>query len=573
MTEKMIKFLKITLIVVLALSLSLLLAACGEPEKGDKGDKGGDGKSAYELYKEHFGYGGSEEQWLKDLVEGNLTATKTYTLSFDSNGGSDVRDIYAGENTSVYLPVPTKDGMVFGGWYADGVKAQSPFTVTADMEFTAEWKEMNPDEQYDYYAVKYGFDEESRVIPMTFVGVTEMFQTSGNYLLYVDSEDSGAISRFNILNGLAEEWNVMIHHFNPDLSGGYAADDTEVQNTNMLDTHIDGEIKALQDYFAQVAGKAITDIPDHSILAVSGAAPSASGELTEYNGEIVFETSYDNAADAIASIAMRKPSYAQNAQDGNTPDPEAYNTGNINVMNVYGDSDLHMYQDYSGNDVNGYIGEKTDVYRTVATYRQLADLLNNNDGTFALVLGNIGGVSTQAIAKLTNELALDYGMKKIYFFNPRLDGGVRIESDGKTSWLVPLLNTVGDDDGGFIYNYLYARFIDEFLPGYQSAWNYGQTITITANGAQKEYSKPVVPTVMLFDGSGDGAAKFVGAVEGEYTYENVNAENGVVKDAWSDAIKYLFNKNTYASYNPFDHTDDDGGSSVPSAPAADAGGC
>ena len=39
---------------------------------GVNGTNGTDGKSAYELYKEKFGYEGTEEQWLSDLINGKL---------------------------------------------------------------------------------------------------------------------------------------------------------------------------------------------------------------------------------------------------------------------------------------------------------------------------------------------------------------------------------------------------------------------------------------------------------------------------------------------------------------------
>ncbi len=47
-------------------------ADLGVPAQGAPGSVGQDGKSAYELYRSTFGYGGTEEQWLSDLVAGRL---------------------------------------------------------------------------------------------------------------------------------------------------------------------------------------------------------------------------------------------------------------------------------------------------------------------------------------------------------------------------------------------------------------------------------------------------------------------------------------------------------------------
>jgi uncharacterized repeat protein (TIGR02543 family) len=44
----------------------------------------------------------------------------TYTLSFNSNGGSPVNSITAQYDTKIYAPIPpTKYGAVFGGWFID----------------------------------------------------------------------------------------------------------------------------------------------------------------------------------------------------------------------------------------------------------------------------------------------------------------------------------------------------------------------------------------------------------------------------------------------------------------------
>ena len=51
-----------------------------------------------------------------------------------------------------------------------------------------------------------------------------MFTTAGAFLLYVDSEGEGAAARLGAINDLANEWDVTIYHFNPDLSGGYKAE-------------------------------------------------------------------------------------------------------------------------------------------------------------------------------------------------------------------------------------------------------------------------------------------------------------------------------------------------------------
>ena len=285
---------------------------------------------------------------------------------------------------------------------------------------------VNPDSEYNYYGTKYSLDGDVKIEAATFQGVYKMFTTAGKFLLYVDSEGEGAASRFQAINKLAQDWDVTIYHFNPDLTGGY---DTTVSANIIKELPASvnaGGIATVQNTLSAISQVDATSIADHSLLAISGAesSASASGELV-YKGKISKAVSYDKGAEAIAAIATRKPSYAQYAENGNVIVPAAYNTSSINTMNLFGDNRLHMYNE-DGTDA--LTDEKTDVYVTVATYAQFAHLMDNNEGYFAVFFGGTWCPNTQAIAKATNDLAKDYGIAKIYFFDPRLDDGTKIDA-------------------------------------------------------------------------------------------------------------------------------------------------
>ena len=113
--------------------------------RGEKGENGADGKSAYELYKEKFGYEGTEEQWLIDLANGNLAVVETHTVTFDAQGGSPVPEVqevkHLGKASKPENPV--KDGFLFDGWYYQGEKwSFVGYVVTEDMTLTAQWSEV-----------------------------------------------------------------------------------------------------------------------------------------------------------------------------------------------------------------------------------------------------------------------------------------------------------------------------------------------------------------------------------------------------------------------------------------------
>ena len=121
--------------------------------KGDKGDTGATGpqgvagpagKSAYELYCETYGYEGTEEQWLADLLSGALVK---YTVTFDLNGGTAgagfVASVDVPAGCYLNLTVPTKTGYTFAGWYTgdgatDGLVTNTT-AIRSDMTLKARW--------------------------------------------------------------------------------------------------------------------------------------------------------------------------------------------------------------------------------------------------------------------------------------------------------------------------------------------------------------------------------------------------------------------------------------------------
>ena len=125
-------------------------------DKGEQGEKGSDGKdgvdgsdgkdgqrgkSAYELYVEKYGYRGTEEEWLDDLVNGRLGMRETYTVTFDSNGGSEVdsQEVLDGKRANKPY-APSRTGYTFDGWYLDSTEWNfAIYTITDDTTLTAKW--------------------------------------------------------------------------------------------------------------------------------------------------------------------------------------------------------------------------------------------------------------------------------------------------------------------------------------------------------------------------------------------------------------------------------------------------
>ena len=139
----------------------------GEP--GEDGVDGEDGLSAYEIYiKYHPEYEGTEEEWLEDLVNGDLR--EEYKITFQTNGGSTIEPQYVKYGRLVTRPPddPTRTGYLFDGWYLGAeLFPFNSYQVYDDLTLLAHWKSMNinltldangGDVEYNTKTVTYGVD-------------------------------------------------------------------------------------------------------------------------------------------------------------------------------------------------------------------------------------------------------------------------------------------------------------------------------------------------------------------------------------------------------------------------------
>lgn len=89
-------------------------------------------------------------------VKLNRVATKTFTVTFDSQGGSKVSSLAIENNKNIgTLPTPTKAGYSFLGWYTKktgGQKISSTHKITARITFYARWKLMKPSKPVSFKA-------------------------------------------------------------------------------------------------------------------------------------------------------------------------------------------------------------------------------------------------------------------------------------------------------------------------------------------------------------------------------------------------------------------------------------
>ena len=86
---------------------------------------------------------------VKVEVEGTAEETK-YTVTFESNGGSEVEEVVVSKGGTVTKPTdPKRDGYTFDGWYVDEECTEVwnfSTQVTGDMTLYAKWTEDDPDD-------------------------------------------------------------------------------------------------------------------------------------------------------------------------------------------------------------------------------------------------------------------------------------------------------------------------------------------------------------------------------------------------------------------------------------------
>ena len=123
-----------------------------------------------------------------------------YTVTLDANGGGDVDNITAVWGAGVSLPVPTRAGYTFGGWFASGAENPTELTVmpTENVSLAAKWT-ANEDTPYVVKCALENADgefviDEDKTLNLT--GITDT--TTSVTAPAIDHYVAGTVSQKNI---------------------------------------------------------------------------------------------------------------------------------------------------------------------------------------------------------------------------------------------------------------------------------------------------------------------------------------------------------------------------------------
>ena len=159
-------------------------------------------KEDYRFDGWYYDNNGSEAKWNfgTDTVTRAMTLTakwvQTYTVAFDTNGGSAAADVTVAHGDKLTKPAdPMKSGHNFGGWYKDST-LQTPWsfandTVTEDTTLYAKWTANPPAPSYDdpdpTYAVSAPTTENGKI------AVSPKNASAGSTVTITVKPDSGYV--------------------------------------------------------------------------------------------------------------------------------------------------------------------------------------------------------------------------------------------------------------------------------------------------------------------------------------------------------------------------------------------
>ena len=118
--------------------------------QGEVGETGNPGKSAYDLYVEkHPEYTKTQQEWIEELVNGELVEVEKHTVTFNPNNGGQTFTKEVEDGGKLTKPTDPSNGeYTFLGWY-DSVYDEkwmfSGFIVTEDITLTAKWSNTTED--------------------------------------------------------------------------------------------------------------------------------------------------------------------------------------------------------------------------------------------------------------------------------------------------------------------------------------------------------------------------------------------------------------------------------------------
>ena len=366
-------------------------------KNGADGKDGQDGKSVYELYKEQFGYEGTEQEWLIDLISGRLSRIERKDIDY-------IPDLYltAAVGEDIILPQATTV------YFADGTIKQYPVIWESKLNTT-------------YIGIKtiYGKINELNTDVTCHIQITN-YSSNKNYIN-------------GYANGILGEDKVNITVYN----------DTYLKTVETSKNgyfYFDGLDEGT--YFIKIDANGYEPIQPQKIIISSVTANSASlynnvahvyFNLVAYRTPGYYfvwdRTDYGNTETEATANKTIEVDFLENTEYVSDIGDASYLREKYNVVLI--DDDLKWSTETSSRFLDLYCRIPESVTKDLNSVWTLTDAHLQNDISFILTDNNIYHVtiSLDAIANMTPRVAVSDGMTGKYFSNRFYNALIRFVTD------------------------------------------------------------------------------------------------------------------------------------------------
>ena len=236
----------------------------------------------------------------------SAVATKKYTISFDSQGGSTVKAQSLAAGSAITFAAPTKEGYEFLGWYdaKEGGNKVTTAKATKNVTYYAQWKQIIDAKPSMIYIFKDSNFIDGNDLGAQYLGISvsisaneKLFEmteddreddnlgTTENLRFVVEKKYSGASNWETVDDSLA--WNNGKNHFKTSIYD-YDVDPTTdcTYRAKAVGVTTDGETISSK-YFTVTVEKEdyIDDITDHKVITEGKYCSDCKTNVTELSEE------------------------------------------------------------------------------------------------------------------------------------------------------------------------------------------------------------------------------------------------------------------------------------------------
>lgn len=366
---------------------------------------------------------------------------------------------------------------------------------------------------YDYFSDVYpSLKNESHVFQTTtYEDIAQIFKTPGTYaVVFGGAANPSTQAQIAYINQVAKEKGIAkVYNFDTRLDG---KDDLDIANSANAFAY---KYTDLINTFLSTAPDA-ANVQNQTYVFVYNKDRDGSPVIAGYKSAAVAADFTSNGGADQAKIDAYKAHIR-------SVFGEASDYSTISAYDLIAPGFIHNGPFYAPNAAPIFDPSDKELVLEHVTYDQLIGILGS-EGDYVLLFGGSWCPNTQAAVKYINEYAKKYGVKKVYFFDPRIDAGLNLQ--------LPDANYHDNDklmirDSKNAYAYLYVDLAKQYLTNLRAEYETRAANNIyytNGDGAKVEAIRLQVPYFFTYnkdnkDADGN-AAPILGHIELMYNWKD-----------------------------------------------------